>query len=519
MNKVLASLALCLLVSGNLCNLSAAPDLKNTYQQQKAKQKQLQREENDRYDWIIDSRDLDDYNQFLRDYPRSKKCTEIRNRISEIMLYRDATKSNTIDSYQRYINNTKYGWYTADATDKINTLRRENERRAFDEVKRINTIEAYENYLRKNPNSGYREEAEKLIKDLKAVEEWKTLANSSSIVALNQYISNYPNSPYVANAQRRVSELKGAQAYAANNLSTAYDEFQKVGRANLSQANQLAYDRCQEYVEYSKLSRNSNLSALETFVRSYPYSTYTPTVKNYIAYKKADELSMYSTDYDFNNALSYASDSSTRNYVNSRINSCKEAYKQHIKWQKSYERKENGGSMQFGWTIADMQYMLVSDDYDTSEMSLNMGLGFRWGNYMDRVRFSLGIYPGVYAILYDDNEYDSEGEYKFHMPVKAQLDLRLFKKFYIFGGLNYNMVRDKEIEGDFGWRAGIGWSFKHADFNIYYGQQMNNPYYQYVENYHYDSYYNDYYYQGEWVEKKKTIGFVGLTWTLYWRMF
>ena len=111
----------------------------------------------------------------------------------------------------------------------------------------------------------------------------------------------------------------------------------------------------------------------------------------------------------------------------------------------------------------------------------DLGLYLRFGNFADRVQFSVGLEPGLVA--YNEDyiyTYTEDMTTAFHMPVSAHLKLNLFKmkensRFFVFGKYQYNAVRAEEAEAKQAWSAGFGFSWKHFDWSFYYRQDMGKP--------------------------------------------
>ncbi len=438
------------------------------------------RQEQSRYNAIVDSRNLDEYNRFIEDYPQGNYTSEIRRRANEIKLWNSARRNNTITSYESYLSKTRYHWYDATANSAISSIRKTQERQAWERVKSKGTLDAYRQYLQDNPNSAYRAEAEKAINRLQGAQAWSKIKNSNSISDFQEFITQYPHAEEITSAKNRLYELKGRDYYDRGDLSSAYTEFSKLSRGQLSYSNHSAYDEVMEYHEFSKLGNNSTEDSLLSFLKKYPNSKYRSRVCNMIAIAKARNFSDYASNFDYNQALSYATNSSTRSSVESYISMNKQKQKDREKRHKAWEREENGGSVNLGWEFLDIGVTIVGD---YTMWYYNTGLMLRFGNYSDRIQFAIGLKPGVlgYSELisydYHYDYYDKEAAFAFHMPVLGQLKLNLFKmskrsRFFIFGQYQYNLVRVKDVEAEMAWGAGLGFGWKHFDWSFYYRQDI-----------------------------------------------
>lgn len=467
-----------------------AQSLMQTAKKTEQRAKELKQQESARYNTIVDSKDLSKYNQFINDYPRGSKTPEIRKRAQEIKLWNDAKNQNTIASYEQYINFTNYHWYDNEANQSIHFIKQTAEKEEWDKVVAINTISGYQNYIQTNPTSGYKQEAEKAINRLQGEQTWNRIKNSNDIDELQDFISSYPNAVEVHIAAAKLHELRGVQYYNEGNLGSAYSEFSNLTRDKISYANRKAYDEVIEYNEYSRLGHYASETALLSFIRKYPNSKYANEVSNKIAVAKAKNFGDYASPYDYNQALSYAKDSYTRNSVQSYISMNKKKQKERRNAMKSWERKQNGGIVNLGLDFFDMGLNGAYDD--CTLWYYNIGLMLRFGNFKDRVQFAIGLKPGIFGYTeevysggYYYDYYDTENQIEFHMPIVGQLKLNLFKtsensRFFIYGKYQYNAVRVEDVEAEMAWGVGLGVAWKHFDWALYYRQDIGS-----VKNYDY----------------------------------
>lgn len=478
---------------------SSQSSLARTARQAQQRAKEAKERELSWYENIVDSKDLDCYDEFLAAYPKGNKSAEIRKRADEIRLWNAADDSNTISAYQNYLSKTQYHWHDDEAERSILAIRREQERAAWNSVKESDTLEAYQAYLRNNPSSAYAEDARKAIERIEAARLWDKIKTSTDIAEIQDYVSKYPNSLDIDKATTRLYELKGCKYFREGNLSSAYLEFSKLKRSEITYSNRAVYDEVMEYHEYSKLNEYSSEQTLSDFNSRYPNSKYRMSVNNMIAIAKAKDFSEYATESSYSLARSYATDAATKRIVESYVNKNKNLQKERKRVERSYRRKQNGGLINIGFDFMDMGYNLESGD--NSIFYYDMGVMFRIGNYADWVQFALGLKPGL--IVYgQDEEYsrstryydygydDSSSEVAFHMPVLAQLKLNLFKmsqhsRFFVFGQYQYNAVRADEAESDMSWKAGLGFGWKHFDWSFYYRQDIGEPSNSFRDQQHY----------------------------------
>lgn len=494
--KRLYSIIFALFIIGFCLPKVEAQSLMQTAKKAEQRARELKQQENSRYNSILDSKDLSKYKQYINDYPRGENTPEIRKRAEEIELWNNTKQTNTVPAYEAYLAQTNYHWFDNDASNSIRNIKQAQEKDAWDKVKAINTISAYQNFLSENPQSGYRSEAEKVINRLEGAQEWNQIKDTNSIQDLQNFISKYPHASESTQASNKLHELKGRQFYDMGNLQSAYSEFSKLSRSQVSYANQTVYDNTMEYHDFSLLSSNSSESSLQSFLRKYPYSKYATQVSNMIAVSKARNLSDYATNYDYNQALSYAKDGTTTNTVKSYISANKKKQKQRQNYYKSWERKKNGGTVNLGLDFFDLGY---NWNTDRGIVYYNLGLLLRIGNYRDRVQFAFGLKPGligydeVYYEYWSWSDYTYEGTEwttKFHIPIVAQLKLNLFNtsensRFFIYGQYQYNAVRAEYVESEMAWSIGLGMAWKHVDWSLYYRKDIERPKSMEYEKQHY----------------------------------
>ena len=241
--------------------------------------------------------------------------------------YNRACEYGTIDAYRNFI-------YEYPDSDKYsNDMRnRINDYELWNSACHENTIRAYNDYLKNSEYKSHESEAKAAIVKLESIEKWKTLSRSNSIDSINAYISKYPNSPKLEDAKLRIHQLKGVQYYRNGDLKSAFNEFTSAGgRSALDVANRDMYDKAYEYSEYLRVKSNSTESQMLAFMSAYPSSPYYDEISNMVAVSKARGLTKYSNQYDYNGALSYAKDYTTRSTVNNYIERAKQANAEYRK--------------------------------------------------------------------------------------------------------------------------------------------------------------------------------------------
>lgn len=437
MRKVFVLLSL-LLVLCNVNNIQAQT-LKQYAQQRKQELLEKQRVEQEKYDALCKDCSLEKCKEYISMYPQGKYVAEVKLRIADIEAWEKTKNINTIESYQSYIQNSQYKLYEPKAKESID--------------------------------------------ELESIKEWTQLKGSTSLDALLAYVNKYPNSSCKVNAERRMHELKGVQYYRNKNLLDAFKEFTEAGgKYNIDLSNRRIYDECLEYSEYHSLIYSTNEKDLLAFLKKYPSSPYYNEISNRIAIQKAKTLNMYSGEYSFNDALSYAKDTSTQATVNAYIENCKKSYARYKRMSRRNRIKANGGYIQFGVEPMDIGVNMIMSDRWMNIGYYNVGISVKIGNFKAPVQFEIGAKPGVMVWKFNDDDYyedDGDGT-EFHLPIYARLKINMFNagrkcKFYISGLGFYNAVRDEYLEKEFSLGGGLGFAWHHWDWlMLYYKQGIND---------------------------------------------
>ena len=349
-------------------------------------------------------------------------------------------------------------------------------------AQQLNTIDSYKNYLRLSSNRSYAQEAEKRINEIESEQMWAQVRSSKDESTLSRFVNSYPHSPYVKEANRIIHELRGEKYYSQGDLTRAYTEFISAGgRSSLSWSNQKSYDRALDYHNYVLLDKN-NEYACKSFLTTYPNSEYRNDVSNCVARAMGRQINMYSSDSYINEALRYAQDEPTREFVRNQKQASKNAYKAQKRRERHNRIMANGGYVGFGIDLFDLGMNVLTskeEDRTFNLMYYNIPLTFRIGNFKTPVYLEFAVRPGFVIAndLYDYYNTDDYGnKYFFHMPLSAKLKINLFRpwgdsKFYINGIGYYNAIRKNEFETEFSVGGGIGVTNRHWDWQILYYRQ------------------------------------------------
>lgn len=435
------------------------------------------------YQFIVDSWDGLDYQDFLTKYPNSPYAKEIKARFKELILWGQAQEENSQEAYQKYLDKTEYGKFTDQAKDAMEALRSQSMQREWQVAAATNSIEAYQDFKKKYPASQYVYEADKRINSIKALNEWDKIKDSGDIEVIEEFIYNYPSFPDMMFAKSRLHALKMEDYFDRNEIASASEEFDliEIGSA-VPESAMIAYGAVEEYNRFHKLSERSSESELLSFLSKYPGTQYKADVNNYIALNKAARFNTLSTKDDYNAALSFAT-GKTANIVQQYIKNNDKLISTEKALASKRRRDANGG-----WLGLVIEY-LDANWNGRDELGLfryDFGLKFRVGNYADRIQGAIGVKPGVgvwdFKGIFNrvGSDYDS-GKVSafFEMPIEAELKINLAKTgystwMYVDGRFDYNVIRQKEVERPAAFTVGLGWAGRTWDFLMYYGMQLGN---------------------------------------------
>lgn len=475
---------LAFVLNAGISSIAHAQTLTKYAQQKQREMAEKKRMERTYFEKACQLGTLSAYNEYLSMYPKGQYVEEVKLRISNLekeaekSLYDNACRLETTQALQEYIDKYPNGLYVKDARIRMTDII------LWQDAKKQNTIAAYRYYLNTSTSKSYSQLANAAITDLESIEEWNCICNSSSKTIIDRFIKAHPNSSCIDKARKRYNELLAIDYYEQGDLQHAYEKFEAAGgRYAIDFSNRSKYDECQEYIDFKKIN-TSDESELMAFLQKYPSGKYSNQVSNMVAMEKARGLSMLSGEYKYNEAMFYAKDKYTRNYVQSYIDKAKRSYRKYKRSQKWQKHKAKGKFFLVGLEIMDVglnpSVYEESEHHMDAEWFYNVGLSFKIGNYTDPIQFEVGTKAGLigYTLPYG---YEDESESKFHLPFYARLKINLLdagreSKFYIDATGYYNSITDEYIENNFAISGGFGVAWRHWDWSVYYKGDINKKY-------------------------------------------
>ena len=131
------------------------------------------------------------------------------------MSYRTASKKNTIESYQNFLENYPSTKDSRQARLKLYNLE-------FENAQKINSIEAYEQFLKKYPDGNHKQNARDACEKI----EFENAQKINSIEAYEQFLKKYPDGNHKQNARDACEKIEFENAQKINSIE-AYEQFLK----------------------------------------------------------------------------------------------------------------------------------------------------------------------------------------------------------------------------------------------------------------------------------------------------
>ncbi len=435
------------------------------------------------------------YEEYLHNSTMQTFATQAAEAIQQLRngeeskLWRQAQSMNTIEAYDNYLNTSTLQLYAVQAFEAIKNIKARNEEVMWQETINLNTVAAYESYLNAAPLKKYVQQAKDKIAELQAEAAWEDVKNTMNKSYIHTFIQQYPQSPYRAIAEKRVHEITAIDFCNNRQWKSAITEFDAAGgKDQLSPTGLFYYDLCMSELDYQRIQNETNQARLFEFLSKYPNSEHTNEVSNKLALFQSYKFNDLSTEYDYEQALSFAKDDETKAIVEKEIARSK---KEVLDTQKQEARKarkdrvaQNGGVVNFGFDLLEVgMQMPMKPEYNSilGPMYYNFGMNLRFGNFKSPFQFAFGAKIG-YNFTYKYFIEDSGEEFKvseikdnLQLPVFAKMKVNLYSgeksALYIQGtGAYYVNLTKKENDAQDIHKGsiafGVGLAGKHTDWDI-----------------------------------------------------
>jgi len=350
--------------------------------------KKLQQERQNLFDEAKEKSSIVLLNAFKEKYKKQDYwVSRADSLISDIPLWKEADKKNTKDSYQNYLNNSKYGFYAEQAKWNIG---------AFD-----------------------------------CEEYWNDKKNSRDKQDFKLFKARYSKyNKHLEEADANIKLLDAVDNFNANELRIAFYNFteaKKNKNITFLPSDEEMLRISKDYVDYDNLGANANVSMLKKYIDEHPLSNWRDVASSRISRLLADELTGNSSKDLYDAIRDLAKDSSTKNYVENRIHVANKARKRII-------TKEYGKLFSMGLSFV--------AGFNPKSFEAGGGVDFRIGRCINWVNLTFGA---QYYRLYDYGNkkrdlsyYENDGLYNYYEDSKSK-DINLGQRVVIPIHLKFNL--------------------------------------------------------------------------------
>ena len=342
--------------------------------------------------------------------------------------------------------------------------------------------------------------------------DFMAAANSLNIDQLAAFQLKYPSSSYNSRIEQLMADVPLWNIARKENTIVSYKKYLSESSHHLfkNQADQAIQDITIKQAYDAAVSSNT-ITAFEQFRNSYPGSKFDKDASNKIARLMADRFNSRSTYSDKYDALKYAQNELTRDYVNNKFNKATEkknstssssrttnsTYSSNSSSNRaSNPRSSSNTSRTKSYNLEEMirfginlfgdlgVYGLYSDDvwYDSYPFSVGIGGQVRVGDQRKPINFISGIrayYSNPNTTSKRREGYDSQetkdksGITEFVVPIELNWNILTSENvgLYLGAGFLYGLSSSKALKIS----LGIPWT--HGDFNMYYIKYISGPFY------------------------------------------
>lgn len=156
-------------------------------------------------------------------------------------------------------------------------------------------------------------------------EEYEKAVDNMSVAELTNFQKKYPNSEYGIDVSKRIADLPLWLNAKGKNTLDSYRQYltESIHQMYKRDADEAINELTIKEAFDAAVAANT-IKAFEQFRSKYPDSVYDKQASNKIARLMADKFNSKSTYADKNNALAYAKNEMTRDYVNNKYNKATE---------------------------------------------------------------------------------------------------------------------------------------------------------------------------------------------------
>ena len=325
---------------------------------------------------------------------------------------------------------------------------------------------------------------------------------------LSAFLQKYPASSYKSDIERYIDDVPLWNIARKENSVDSYNKYLLASSHLLFK--QDADDAIQEITvkqAFDAAVATNTIKGYENFRSSYPDSKYDKDASNKIARLLADKFTSKSTYADKNNALAYAKNEMTRDYVNNKFNkatatssrtysstttssssrsSNNTSYLGTSSSQPSLNSGNSEKSIRFGLSmLVDFgMYSNYSGDlwYDSYPYSLGLAALVRFGDQRKPINFIMGIKAIMsnantkYTSWESYHSYDYTDKSRINeIVLPFELNWNFLSSDFIgmYLGIGYQLGTTSSQAFKFSF--GVPWT--HGDWNVYYIKYIKGPFY------------------------------------------
>ena len=350
--------------------------------------------------------------------------------------YQDACKAGTISALQNFISKYPNSEYVSNAKIRIEDYS------LWQKAKEQNTITAYNAYIQNSTIKAYIIDAQTAIEKIQEEQSWNKCKDSENEDLLVEFVGNYPESPNINEAKYRLNLLKGERMYKDGFAETAYLYFNSANSyRTLTGKAAVHYAELKDKNTFKEIQASSDIDKVRKYLNTLSFnSLYYNDTSNHLALLLGAKLNAWSSEYNMNEALSYAKDDYTRSTVKKYINQAKALHRAYERQRKARARKAWWkGRVSIGWNIANLG--TNSFDSESSELALNhvgTGLRLRLGRYSDIINLIFGL---DYQCYYFNNRSSSYYNRSFYSDYADDYNTnRYVHSVVAVGNLRFNLI-------------------------------------------------------------------------------
>ncbi|MEO1514683.1 MAG: caspase family protein [Bacteroidota bacterium] len=174
---------------------------------------------------------IEAYQKFIDEFPESPLRKEAEHKMKALQRAREeaawgkAKQLNELEAWKTFCEEFPASTFTDKAKKAIARIQEEND---WGEAKALDTFFAYQKFIRQHPDGEHIEEAKdklQFFQDKKEKEEWDSIQASPSIAVIHRFLKKYPNSIYSAAAKKLKSRLTYEQALKACSSKRDYSRY------------------------------------------------------------------------------------------------------------------------------------------------------------------------------------------------------------------------------------------------------------------------------------------------------